>query len=138
MFLVVIGYLEPMLVWPAELLYVSVFLSAFSLAFMGYAMGSNRVALSLWHQANDKPQAIVTVGAYRYVRHPFYTSFIICLFAAVIGFPHLITWICCLGGLVALTWTARGEEYRLSRSDFGAEYQEYMKRTGRFFPRLIK
>jgi len=35
---------------------------------------------------------------------------------------------------VALMVTARREERRLSASEFGDEYREYMTKVGRFFP----
>lgn len=136
MFLAVIELLHPMVEVPLAALYTSATLAILSVGMMGYAMGSNRVSLSLWHQANDKPQAIVTVGAYKRIRHPFYTSFLICLMASVLAFPHIITFICLIYSLGILTWTAKGEEERLSQSAFGREYQDYMKQTGRFFPKL--
>lgn len=115
---------------------VASFLHLLSVGMMGLTIGTNRVPLALWHQENDAPKNIVTYGAYRYIRHPFYTSFQICTAAAAILFPHPITIAIFLYVVVSLNLTAAREERRLSASQFGEEYQEFMARTGRFLPKL--
>jgi protein-S-isoprenylcysteine O-methyltransferase Ste14 len=79
---------------------------------------------------------LITVGPYRKVRHPMYTVFnlfsmsvslisanlLLILFAVFVGIPFY--------------WIARSEEEILI-DQFGDEYLEYMKYTGRFFPRLF-
>lgn len=111
--------------------------AAGSCALIGLTLGTHRVPLALWHQANDAPKSIVTFGAYKRIRHPFYSSFLLCLSGAVLAFPHPATVACLVYGLLILTYTARREERRLATSSFGEEYRRYMARTGRFFPRLI-
>lgn len=109
--------------------------SLLSICLIAYTCGTNRVPLSLWHQKNDKPQNIVTYGAYKRIRHPFYTAFLLCLAGACIFFPHLITFASLAYAITVLNWTAAREEQRLSGSEFGEEYRSYMGRTGRFWPR---
>ena len=82
-----------------------------------------------------KEHTLVTTGPYRWVRHPFYTSvalaFLANSLAAANGFLFLT------GGLVFMLLvmrTRKEEENLLAR--FGNEYGKYMKRTGRFVPRL--
>ena len=93
-------------------------------------------SIALWHQDSDQPEHIVTYGAYRWIRHPFYASFILAFLAAVVFFPDWVT----LGSLcyawAALNLTARREERRLAGSAFGLQYRQYVGRTGRFFPRF--
>jgi len=113
----------------------AVVLNASSIALIALTIGSNRVRLALWHQHDDAPQNIVTIGAYRHVRHPFYVSFLIALTAGVLAAPHAITLLLLVYGFVILNITAAREEKRLSASPFGEEYRQYISRTGRFLPR---
>ena len=111
---------------------------ALSIALIAFTIGIHRVPLALWHQNNDEPKNIVTHGPYAWVRHPFYTSFMICLTGCVIICPHPSTILTLCYAIIALMVTARREESRLSSSEFGKEYQEYMKNVGRFFPGVGK
>jgi protein-S-isoprenylcysteine O-methyltransferase Ste14 len=113
-----------------------VILSAFSIGMISYTMGTHRIPLSLWHQNNDAPANIVTWGAYKYVRHPFYSSFIAAQIASVILLPNVITFIGMIWCLLILNRTAAREETNLSASSYGSAYQSYMKTTGRFFPKI--
>jgi protein-S-isoprenylcysteine O-methyltransferase Ste14 len=115
---------------------VAVPVLAAALALVAATVASHRVPLALWHQHDDAPRSIVTHGPYRWVRHPFYVSFLLLLAGTAMVTRDVIA----LGsfglGLAILTWTARGEEQRLSTSAFGADYVAYRARTGRFLPRL--
>jgi protein-S-isoprenylcysteine O-methyltransferase Ste14 len=111
-------------------------LLAGALALIAATVASHRVPLALWHQHDDAPRSIVTHGPYRWVRHPFYVSFLLLLAGSAMITRDVIA----LGsfglGLAILTWTARREEQRLATSAFGADYVSYLGRTGRFVPRL--
>ncbi len=111
------------------------FLSA-SIALIAYTVGSHRVPLALWHQKDDAPRNIVTYGAYKYVRHPFYSAFLLALAGTLIGCPYPGTLVCLVYAIVILHYTARKEERKLSRSEFGDEYRSYLACTGCFLPRL--
>ncbi|MBN1220495.1 MAG: isoprenylcysteine carboxylmethyltransferase family protein [Anaerolineae bacterium] len=79
---------------------------------------------------------LVTTGAYRYIRHPLYSSL---LFLAWGIFFKQVTWVTLLLVLVvtiSLVATARVEE-RENVARFGAEYAAYMKSTHRFIPFLF-
>jgi len=114
----------------------AVILSVASIALIAMTVGSHRIPLALWHQDNDAPIELVTWGPYARIRHPFYTSFLLAFAAAVLAFPHAITAGCLVYGIVVLTVTAAGEERRLSSSELGNAYREYMSVAGRFFPRF--
>ncbi len=122
----------------SALMAVGSILSIASIALMAYTIGTHRVPLSLWHQDNDAPRSIVTYGAYKRIRHPFYSSFLLCLTGAVIAFPHPATLGCLIYGLLILNHTAAREERRLLESQYGDEYRAYLGRTGRFVPRLLR
>ncbi|MEV6315611.1 isoprenylcysteine carboxylmethyltransferase family protein [Streptomyces sp. NPDC051776] len=121
--------------WTPVLQLVAVPLSASSIALTFLTVGTHRTPIALWHQENDAPGSIVTHGAYRWIRHPFYASFIAAFLAGAAAFPHPVTIGCLAYGVIGLDITARREEKRLSASEFGSEYRRYMQRTGRFLPR---
>ncbi|MCZ6759530.1 MAG: isoprenylcysteine carboxylmethyltransferase family protein [Gemmatimonadetes bacterium] len=84
-----------------------------------------------------REHSLVTYGPYRWVRHPMYS--IALLFFA--GFSLLsANWFIGLTVIVGLSiLVARTSiEERKLIEEFGDEYREYMKRTGRFFPRLMR
>ena len=80
---------------------------------------------------------LVTSGPYRWVRHPLYT----------VGSSMFVTfgliadnWFIALLGILAFIAMASRtpkEEANLIEK-FGDEYRDYMKRTGRYFPKLSK
>jgi len=122
--------------WLAATALAAVVLSVASIALTCLTVGTHRIPVALWHQDCDQPEHIVTYGAYRWIRHPFYASFILAFMATVVFLPHWVT----LGSLayawVALNLTARREERRLAGSAFGSQYRHYLGGTGRFFPRF--
>jgi protein-S-isoprenylcysteine O-methyltransferase Ste14 len=131
-----LSYLVPLVVLPAWTIVIATLAHAVSVALIAMTMGTHRVPISLWHQTNDAPVSIVTYGPYAFVRHPFYTAFIICQLAALLGFVHPACAAITIYSVVILSLTARKEERKLLASQFGAEYRAYLDRTGRFFPRL--
>ena len=115
---------------------LSVVLCAGSVALIAFTLGTHRIPIALWHQENDAPRHIVTWGAYSRVRHPFYASFLTALLGALVFSPNAGTLLAFVYALIVLELTARREERHLCASEYGAEYAAYMKRTGRFVPRL--
>jgi protein-S-isoprenylcysteine O-methyltransferase Ste14 len=78
---------------------------------------------------------LVTIGPYRWIRHPFYVAMaLVTIGAALIA----ANWFILASGAVVFTLLAirsRVEEEQLA-ARFGDSYREYKKRTGRFLPRL--
>ncbi|UGY91461.1 methyltransferase family protein [Streptomyces gobiensis] len=122
--------------WRGGLGLASIALSVTSIALIFLTLGTHRIPVALWHQEDDAPRHLVTYGAYRRIRHPFYTAFLLAFLAAAVLFPHGITLAVTGYGIAALTATAAREERRLSASEFGAEYRAYASGTGRFLPRV--
>jgi protein-S-isoprenylcysteine O-methyltransferase Ste14 len=111
--------------------------AAGSVTLIGFVLGTHQRPLALWHQEDDAPEHIVTHGAYARIRHPFYSSFQLALVGAFIVAPNAGTAATLAYGVVSMTLTAMREERRfLANEKFGTEYGAYMKRTGRFIPRL--
>jgi protein-S-isoprenylcysteine O-methyltransferase Ste14 len=119
------------------LAYLAVPLVAAAIYLIGCTLGVHRIPLSLWHQDDDTPAALVTYGPYARIRHPFYVAFILLLIGTAAALPHAITLATLVLGTLQLHRTARREERRLLASPFGADYAVYMSRTGRFLPRVF-
>jgi protein-S-isoprenylcysteine O-methyltransferase Ste14 len=79
---------------------------------------------------------LVTTGAYRYIRHPMYSSLLFLAWGALLKSVTISTLV--LAGLasLALTATAKAEEVE-NMARFGQEYRDYMKRTRRFVPFVL-
>ena len=79
---------------------------------------------------------LVTIGAYRYIRHPLYASLLLLGWGVFFKNPSIIGGILAVVTLIFLIMTARTEEaenlYR-----FGDEYVVYMKKTKMFIPFLF-
>lgn len=119
---------------------VGMLLVVAAIAMMVATMATNRVPLALWHQEGEQnaPKQIVTFGPYRFVRHPFYVSFILLTLGAAFITRDIITMGAFPLALLSLDWTVRNEERKLLASPLGTEYSAYRARTGRFFPRLSR
>ena len=115
---------------------IGAIIAIISFCLISYTVGTHRIPLSLWHQENDAPKQIVTWGAYKKIRHPFYSSFITALIGSVVAAPNLLTIVALIYGIAILNMTAAKEEKKLSSSQYGGEYVDYMKGTGRFFPKI--
>ena len=77
---------------------------------------------------------LITTGPYRYVRHPFYLSFLIAVIGGSIVTANWYLFLSSLLPFAFLVVRTRIEEEKLVER-FGDEYREYMAGTGRFVPR---
>lgn len=106
-------------------------LSVFGIYWLFSSIGSGITPTS----ATRKQHTLVTSGPYRWVRHPLYTVGSSMFIA--FGMMADSWFIAALGILTFILMAIRTskEEANLIEK-FGDEYREYMKRTGRFFPKL--
>jgi len=85
-----------------------------------------------------KEQALITSGPYQLIRHPIYTAFILILGSTLFVSANLLlglAWI----GMTTLEIASRiGYEESLMLEYFGDQYREYMSKTGRLLPQLLK
>lgn len=79
---------------------------------------------------------LVTIGAYRYIRHPLYTSLLLFAWGVFFKQPTLLNGILALGVSAFLTATAKTEE-KENLARFGEAYSRYRKTTRMFIPGLI-
>jgi protein-S-isoprenylcysteine O-methyltransferase Ste14 len=80
-------------------------------------------------------QQLVTSGPYRWIRHPLYSGAIFLLAALSIVAANWVMALIVVAVLAMLPELARREERHLL-AKFGSAYAEYIRRTGRFVPRL--
>jgi protein-S-isoprenylcysteine O-methyltransferase Ste14 len=78
----------------------------------------------------------VTVGAFRYIRHPLYSSLLFLAWGVFFKHPSWVGLF--LAGIATffLTMTARIEEAE-NMAFFGTAYESYMKQTRMFIPFLF-
>ena len=79
---------------------------------------------------------LITSGIYRHIRHPMYAFGWLLAIAQALLLPN---WIAGLSGLVSFAplYVSRvPREEQMMLDQFGEEYQAYMNRTGRIFPRV--
>lgn len=81
----------------------------------------------------EKTTTLVTTGAYRYIRHPLYSSLLFLAWGIFFKDPSWVGGGLTLAATVLLAATAKVEEAENIRF-FGPAYQEYMQRTKMFVP----
>jgi protein-S-isoprenylcysteine O-methyltransferase Ste14 len=77
---------------------------------------------------------LIETGIYKYVRHPIYTGLLLAMLGSVVQSMAIVKFFVWLALLALLTYKAKFEESLLAKKYPG--YVDYMKRTGRFVPRL--
>jgi len=92
--------------------------------------------LAMWTHFSLPPlsrgKRLVTTGAFKYLRHPIYASFLILFLGFAFWMDHWLFMVWAVAQIPAWHLTVLGEE-RLMRQDF-PEYEEYCRRTCRFIP----
>jgi protein-S-isoprenylcysteine O-methyltransferase Ste14 len=99
------------------------------------------IAVIIWSLVSLNPKlrgkTLITTGALKYFRHPLYAAF---LSFFNFGLAILLNnWIFIIWAIILHPiwhWLVRGEEKALE-TIFPREYEEYCKKTGRFFPKLF-
>lgn len=84
------------------------------------------------------PDYLVFRGPYRYIRHPIYTSYMLCWFGAWLIGPTVVAAL--LVGVIGYLYyrTVIFEERVIEESIYGEEYRRYKTRAGMFLPKSIK
>ena len=123
---------------------VSWFLGAVSigLAIEGFRLlrAIGRPAPTATRSANlafENTTTLVTVGAYRLIRHPLYASLLALVWCAYLKDPCAVSGIVLAPVASAFFIATAVAEERENLASFGAPYAAYMKRTRRFVPFLF-
>jgi protein-S-isoprenylcysteine O-methyltransferase Ste14 len=83
----------------------------------------------------ERPNSVVSTGAFRYVRHPLYLAAILFYLGLAISTASLFSLALLLIIFLFYNYIASYEE-RLMEIKFGEEYMAYEKRTGKWMPRI--
>ena len=86
--------------------------------------------------AFEKTTCLVTVGAYKYIRHPLYSSLLFLAWGAFLKDPSLLGLVLASLASLFLFFTAKSDESECLLH-FGNEYQTYMVKTKMFVPFVI-
>jgi protein-S-isoprenylcysteine O-methyltransferase Ste14 len=116
------------------------------LRWSGVPIGMAAVVLLYWtlhtlgHNLTDtvvtrRDAALVTYGPYRWIRHPFYVAMLLAVIATSLVAGNWFLALTGVGVFALLAVRASTEERNLV-ARFGRDYEEYMRQTGRFVPRL--
>ncbi len=81
----------------------------------------------------ENTSTLVRIGAYRYIRHPLYSSLLFLAWGAFLKDPMLFGALLVLIATAALLATARVEEAE-NIGKFGADYRAYIRTTKMFVP----
>lgn len=97
---------------------------------------SRKAGLSFIMDAKHSDK-VLRHGPYNYVRHPFYTSYLLTWGAAyllTLGSLSLVSFVVMAGFFI---YASQKEEEALLAGPTASEYRAYRARTGRFFPKII-
>jgi len=84
----------------------------------------------------DLPEHLNKCGPYKWIRHPFYTSYLISYCAGfVVTVNYWLILVIVIMGLIYFD-AARKEEKKFFSSQLNDEYIKYKRETGMFIPRL--
>lgn len=123
---------------PKALALLAVALCLFVLAavLFGAALWASRAARLKLIFEPDAPEAVLTEGPYRWIRHPFYASYILFWSGCAVATlqPFNIIYALVLAPLLA--FAAKSEEAGFERSPHAEAYRDYQRRAGLFWPKL--
>jgi protein-S-isoprenylcysteine O-methyltransferase Ste14 len=106
------------------------------------------IALLLWSRATTRalrlriafdpepPHTVMRDGPYRYIRHPFYTSYILFWLACAMATMHPLSLLFLFASTAFLLTAALGEERAFASSPFAMDYQAYRRTAGLMWPKL--
>jgi len=83
-----------------------------------------------------KEQSLIAGGPYRFIRHAIYTAFLLILGSTLLISANWFIGLAWIGMTVLEVASRIRFEESLMLEYFGEQYREYMKRTGRLFPRI--
>jgi protein-S-isoprenylcysteine O-methyltransferase Ste14 len=81
---------------------------------------------------------LITEGPYKYVRHPMYTTFWMWVIFQGLLLANWLVWIVGIGTWSLAYFTRIEHEEQMMLEQFGQEYKDYMKKTGRLLPKFSR
>jgi len=116
--------------------------SGVGIALLGFAL-LQWAQVTLANSWSDTPrmmkeQTLITSGPYRTIRHPIYTAFLLILGSTLFISSNWLIGLCWAGMTILEVVSRIAFEESLMVEYFGDQYRDYMKKTGRLMPRLIR
>lgn len=108
-----------------------------ALSLFWWAIKTNRKLPLSWAFQDDCPVHLVRSGPYRWIRHPFYTSYVLAWLAGGVGTSDWRLIMSTLVMFVIYNRAAGHEEQKFAQSGLALSYDQYRATTGRFLPRCI-
>jgi protein-S-isoprenylcysteine O-methyltransferase Ste14 len=107
------------------------------LALFWAAIRASRAARLRLAFDEENPDSIVTEGPYRYLRHPFYTSYLIFWIGWAIAIWSVWTLVPLAALITIYAVAAKGEERKFSNTPMAEAYAAYKQQAGFFWPRIM-
>ena len=111
-------------------------LQLLSLLLFRLAIAASRSAKLKLAFDEANPHGLVTEGPYRYVRHPFYASYLLFWIGWAVALWHPVVMVPLAVIAAIYVRAAVMEEQKFARTPLAASYAEYRMRTGFLWPRL--
>lgn len=111
-------------------------LNVFAIGLFFAAVGSCRRRSLTAIFETDLPCQLLCEGPFGYVRHPFYTAYILFWVSGWIASGSAIAFLSAVAMSVTYVWAATKEEEKFRVSRLAAEHAEYCRRTGFMLPRV--
>jgi len=86
-----------------------------------------RFAIAL---AEEVPEAVCEDGPYRYMRHPFYLSYVLATLGMLVATLNLVATAVFIFNSTVFTYMARDDERTLQASALSSDYDAYRQRVG--------
>lgn len=103
--------------------------------FWAAASASRSASLKLLFDKSE-PGGLLEAGPYRYIRHPFYASYILFWSGCALATLHWFNIAYAVLLIPLLAWGARTEEQSFAQSQLATAYEQYRQRAGLFWPLL--
>ncbi|WP_240229672.1 methyltransferase family protein [Devosia lacusdianchii] len=116
---------------------VGVLIELGSLALFWAAIKASRTARLRFAFDDQPPHSLVTIGPYQYVRHPFYTSYLLFWIGWAIATWSLWSVLPLIIVATLYVLAARMEERLFATTALADEYAAYRQRAGLFWPRRL-
>jgi len=123
--------------WPLSEVWIGTcLLFTLSIGLWVWAVTGTRVTPPTLAFTNDDPHFLLSAGPYRWVRHPFYSAYMLFWTGTALATQGLLGW-AVVSTMGLIYWAAaRQEEGKFARSPLASRYRDYAATTGGFFPRL--
>jgi len=84
----------------------------------------------------QKEHTLVMSGIYKYIRHPMYAAHLLWAIAQILILHNWIAGYSFIVVMIPHYLMRVGKEEQMMVEQFGGEYEDYMKTTGRIFPKI--